>query len=88
MSKDSIFWMSFVDPSRPEGDRFLGVAMVQAESFDMAHALTHTFGINPGGELQSYELEEDGWERANISPDGEYMNRLLSKEELKGYDLI
>jgi hypothetical protein len=33
------FWLSFVDEDRPEGDRFLGVAIVQVTEADVVAAL-------------------------------------------------
>jgi hypothetical protein len=32
--KPGYWWLSFVDPRKPKGQRFLGVAIVMASSFD------------------------------------------------------
>jgi hypothetical protein len=55
----TLWWLSFVDPHRPEGTRFLGVALVEAET--MADALRRAWssGCNPGGEVEAYELPLD-----------------------------
>jgi hypothetical protein len=55
----ALWWLSFVDPHRPEGTRFLGVALVEAET--MADALRRAWrsGCNPGGEVEAYELPLD-----------------------------
>jgi hypothetical protein len=50
---DPLWWLSFCDPSRPEGSRFLGVAIVQAPTFAAAITRSHVTGVNPGGEVAS-----------------------------------
>jgi hypothetical protein len=46
-----VFWLSFVDPTRPKGDRFLGVAIVRAFDATDAVSTAWALGCNPGGEV-------------------------------------
>lgn len=48
----SLWWLSFVDGSRPEGDRFVGVCVVEADEFIDAIRLSHELGCNPGGAVR------------------------------------
>jgi hypothetical protein len=50
------WWLSFIDPDRPEGERFAGVSIVRAGSGDAALRLSHHFRINPGGEVKGNPL--------------------------------
>lgn len=72
-------WLSFADESG-----FRGVAIVREKG--LAHAIDFCWqkGINPGGSVQYVELGEEG---IKAVPEEAY-NRLLSKEDLKQYDLI
>jgi hypothetical protein len=63
------YWMSFVDPDRPAGDRFLGVAIVWADGPVTAVSKTHELDINPGGEVAIVRLPE--------APPLGYTDRLL-----------
>jgi len=47
----SVYWLSFVDTNRPEGDKFLGVAIVHGTDPQDAVATAWTLGCNPGGEV-------------------------------------
>ena len=47
----ALWWLSFADPDLPEGHRFLGVAVVEAQDGEAAVARTHLMRINPGGEV-------------------------------------
>lgn len=71
-------WISFCDTDRPKGQQFLGVVIMLAKG--LAHAVDRSWelGINPGGEIMSYET--DG---SDIRP--EHFDRLLSKDELMAY---
>jgi hypothetical protein len=77
---ESFIWMSFCDPDKPKGHRFLGVIVTQ--SLGLTHAIikTHKLGINPGGEIQSFVLP------AGTLIDVKYLNRLIPKEELESKD--
>jgi hypothetical protein len=74
-SPERCLWMSFCDTDRPKGQQFLGVVITKAPG--LAHAVDRLWalGINPGGQIMSYET--DG---ADIQP--EHFDRLLSKDEL------
>jgi hypothetical protein len=54
-----LFWMSFCDPSKPEGQQFTGVALVEADSLPEAITMAWATGCNPGGEIQSAEVPLD-----------------------------
>jgi hypothetical protein len=47
-----LYWLSFVDRDMREGDRFLGVAIVEATDPVSAAAKCWDLEINPGGEVQ------------------------------------
>lgn len=53
------FWMSFSDPTRPEGQQFLGVVLVDAESLSEAITWAWLTGCNPGGEIRTVEVRHD-----------------------------
>lgn len=67
-------YMSFVDPKKPAGQRFLGACLVHAESFEEAIKEAWRRGCNPGGEVMGLEPE--------FLPSEKWYNRLLSKEQL------
>jgi hypothetical protein len=77
----SWFYISFVDPDRPKGTRFLGGCYVQAENEAHALAVAHVLGCNPGGEASLVGPLPDEDVRANV-PDEE-LNRLLTREEVE-----
>ena len=54
------FWLSFVDRARPAGQRFLGCTVVKAT--DMAEAVRAAWrlGVNPGGDVHGFGIEDDG----------------------------
>lgn len=49
------FWLSFADATKPSGQQFLGVAIVQALGTASALAASHARGCNPGGEVVTQE---------------------------------
>ena len=51
-----IWWMSFADSDRPDGEQFLGVALVEASSLSEAMTRSWLTKCNPGGEVQSVEI--------------------------------
>jgi hypothetical protein len=71
------FWLSFCDNERPDGQKFLGCAAVQADSFKDAVLMAHLGGYNPGGEVVGAPIQGDLW---TALPDI-YKHRLLSKLE-------
>jgi ABC-type proline/glycine betaine transport system ATPase subunit len=70
------FWLSFCDPDKPEGERFLGAAIVEATDLREALKVTWRLKINPGGEVLSVEIPDD----VTLEPN-DCMNRLLTKAE-------
>ena len=73
--EDVCMWMSFCDTEKPKGQQFIGVVITRAKG--MAHAIdkTHRLGINPGGEVMSYETNPD-----DIA--SEHFDKLLTKDDL------
>lgn len=74
-----LWWMSFCDLEKPEGQQFLGVAIVEAPGLIHAHQKAWSLGINPGGQVQSVQV--DGIAK-------EFHDRLLSYAELEAAHLI
>lgn len=72
-----LFWLSFADPGKPKGAQFLGVAVLSADSFADAISRAHALRINPGGEVQGFEIPPEGWDKipANMR------DRLLTRAE-------
>lgn len=69
------WWLSFADPSLPEGSQFLGVAIVQAVGFLSAVREARSRGCNPGGQVQGFDFPN------NLTLPPRFTNRLLSKQE-------
>jgi hypothetical protein len=74
------FYMSFADPSLPKGSQFLGGCYVHADTLQDAIVLTHTLGINPGGEVRVDEVPSDALEENVPAKD---RHRLLTREEIE-----
>jgi hypothetical protein len=72
-----IWWLSFVDPDRAEGDRFLGACVVETVEADMEQAVKEAWfrGCNPGGEVSLVTLTMKEALRFD-------RNRLFMREEL------
>src|SRR5438477_12296433 len=75
LRKLPLMWMSFVDPDKPEGQRFLGVVILRARSVTEGITLAHRLKINPGGEVITVELPPD----CPVPED--YKGRLLTRED-------
>lgn len=75
--KTDSLWMSFCDPDKKPGERFLGVIIVRGIT-NIVDAAAHAWdlGINPGGEVQGHAI--DG---SLVKP--EHFDRLLSADELR-----
>ena len=73
------WWMSFCDLDKPKGEQFIGVAIVVAPGFMHAHQRAWSLGINPGGQIQAYQVEGVGVQ---------YHDRLLSRAELEAAGLV
>jgi hypothetical protein len=69
------WWLSFIDPDLPPGERFSGVSIVRAGSAAAALMLSHRFHLNPGGEVKASLLPPDadrcvdGFEYRRLSQD-------------------
>ena len=67
------YWLSFCDPDLPNGQQFLGVALVPAEDFIDAIQRSRRLGCNPGGEVRVMELPR------GFNPPLEFVGRLLDR---------
>lgn len=74
------WWLSFCDPNRPEGQRFLGVSIVLASNFIAALKVAHALGVNPGGAVQGFEMLDP------VKIDRKWMERLLTRAECEALD--
>jgi hypothetical protein len=77
VTPDSWWWLSFCDPDRPAGTKFLGVCCV--EGWDILSAVTraHELGCNPGGEVAAWKIPG--------TPDPAWCNRLLTRAEAEAF---
>ncbi len=73
-------WLSFADPDLPEGRQFLGVCVVEAESFQEAVIAASLREINPGGECRGWQAPADEMEKWSLKR--EHWNRLLGRGDL------
>lgn len=67
------WWLSFADEAG-----FRGGVVIRARGFVSAVELARARGLNPGGEVKGYELDDN----AQYPPE-RFANRLLSKEEIE-----
>lgn len=72
------FWLSFVDETRPEGDRFLGVCIVDVTDEDAARAKEFQARRFPGGNAAGLDI-------TNTTLPIPIKNKLLSFEELEAF---
>ena len=70
-----LYWLSFVDGT------CLGVAIVEAQSPQLAVIEAHRLGINPGGEVAIIQIEGKAIEEARELG----LNRLISVPELRAH---
>lgn len=75
---ERLFWLSFCDPSRPAGRKFLGCAIVGGAENGDAVRRAWDLGCNPGGEVVSAEIAPE------IAPmvGDDWRNRLLTRAEV------
>ena len=75
-------FMSFRNPTI---NKNLGVCIVKANTLIEATQISHEKGINPGGEIMSFNLSESQFEEEKLE-----LDRLYTKEELenKGYKKV
>ena len=50
------WWLSFCDPRRPRGKKFVGACIVEGRNIAEAARTAWAMGCNPGGEIMGYEL--------------------------------
>jgi hypothetical protein len=81
VSPPSWWWLSFVDVSAAP-HRFLGVAIVRATNEITAVREAHRLGCNPGGEVGTMRIPDEG-----VPPAG-WRERLLSREEIAGLEAL
>jgi hypothetical protein len=67
------WWLSFVNP---EDGKLLGVVIVWGESFDDALTRCGRLGVKAGGGVRGTKLPKEA------APDKQFLNRLLSAEEI------
>ena len=76
------WWLSFCDPSYPEGSQFLGAILTRACGFTTAITKTHLLGINPGGECKGFELPDDITSGPEFAAHVGLADQLLSKKDI------
>lgn len=73
------FWLSFCDPDKPEGTQFVGACIIRGDNMIEAVQNAHRLGINPGGEVQGFEIpavvSKSEWEG--------HVNKLMSREYME-----
>ncbi len=77
------WWLSFCDNTRPVGDRFVGLALVEAHSMVEATKAAWARGCNPGGEVFGYEVPA----KFGPPPTG-YQHRLLTRSDAEEMQAI
>lgn len=55
----TLWWLSFRDPARPEGQRFFDAAVVEGEDMLGAVQAAWNQGLHPGGEVEGWKLPPD-----------------------------
>lgn len=73
------WWLSFVDNSRPEGDKFIGACIVKAHGVITAAKEAHAQKCNPGGEVGAMPFPDF----VDLT---EWANRILTREQCKEFD--
>lgn len=74
---EKLCYMSFVDPDRPVGLKFLGGIFTMAHGVTDAIQKTHAMKINPGGEVLFAEMQ------IPFDLDKTLLDRLLTKDEVE-----
>lgn len=72
--------MSFVDPDKPTGDRFLGVAICEGRDIGEAAANAWKHECNPGGEIAALPCSIEHIRAMGLGD--EDINHLFSEAEL------
>jgi hypothetical protein len=76
------WFLSFCDEEKPEGERFVGASVVEADSVEEATREAWRKGCNPGVDMLAIEFPAD------VPVPDECLNRLMSREELEAYDEV
>lgn len=77
------FYMSFVDRSRPEGQRWIGASMVLGTDEKDAMEEAWRFGVNGGNEIAIVELPD------GMKPkDGDGYRFITDPEEARGLEFV
>jgi hypothetical protein len=72
-AKPEYWFMSFAE----ETGKNLGCCIIASESAQQAHALSHRYGINPGGQMQSSGLTKEQFKLQGLE-----LNKLYTREEM------
>lgn len=76
----SKWWLSFADGNLPEGQQFLGAAIVEGFDIISAACEAHRLGCNPGGEVAGGEIPP------HIKLPSEFVGVLLSRKRCEEFD--
>lgn len=79
--QEQYHWMSFIDPDKPQGQRFLGVAICQGADIGEAAKNAWEHGCNPGGEVAALPMTLADLEKMGLTT--EHLNILLTKADLE-----
>lgn len=81
------WWLSFADPERPSGQRFLGACLIRALPDPRAAAIEATSrGCNPGGEIMLAQLPDSIPVSDTVFD--RYGNRLLNMDECHEFEVV
>lgn len=82
MEEINYVFMSFRDTTV---NKNLGVCIVRAVNLVEATEISHKKGINPGGEIMSFDLNQAQFEEENLK-----LDRLYTRKEMmnKGYEKV
>lgn len=75
-------WLSFCDPHRPKGSRFLGVAIVPGAEVITAARVAWALGCNPGGEVEGRAIPPD---KDRLIAE-HWRGRLLTRAECEAFE--
>jgi hypothetical protein len=79
-----LYYLSFCDVKRPEGEQFLGATIVVADNPAAAHLTATLNGVNPGGEIALVRMEVGSLD--DLPARGRsYVNRFVPREEVMAY---
>jgi hypothetical protein len=79
----SYWWMSFCEPSKPRGTKFLGALIIKAENEIDLITRSWLLKLNPGGEIKFFKIPEKYVSR--IPPEW-VETRLITREECEALE--